>query len=68
MKRMLFGLIVLGTLWLVSGCSDGIADTRRDRQERWKRILENDFKQLNDDLDSFMLMDQPSRLSPWQIE
>ena len=47
---------------------DGVADTRRDRQERYKRIFNNDMKQINDDFDAFWLNDKPGRLSWWQVE
>ena len=68
MKRIALWLTLLTTLLLITGCGDGIADSRRDRQERWKRNFENDAKQLNDDIDCFLLMDRNSRMSWWQVE
>ena len=68
MRRILL-LWALGACVLAAGgCGDGIADTRRDRQERYKRIFDSDMKQINDDFDSFWLNDRPSRLSWWRVE
>ena len=68
MKRIVLGLIVVGSLWFMSGCAEGVAETGRERQERWKRVFANDAKQFNDDVDAFLLMDQPGRLSWWRVE
>jgi hypothetical protein len=63
MKRFVL-LSALAALVLASiGCGDGMAITRRERQERHRLILENDMKQINDDWDSIWLMDRPTRLS-----
>jgi hypothetical protein len=68
MKKILL-LLALGACVLAAGgCGDGVVDTRRDRQERYKRIFDNDMKQINDDWDAFWLNDQPGRLSWWQVE
>jgi hypothetical protein len=69
MMRKILLLWFLGACVLVAGgCGDGMADTRRDRQERHKRVFDNDMKQINDDWDAFWLNDRPGRLSWWQIE
>ncbi|NLX21168.1 MAG: hypothetical protein GXY55_05775 [Phycisphaerae bacterium] len=68
MKRVLIAAILLGLLSLAVGCGDGVAITSRERQERHRRIMENDWKQLNDDWDSFWLMDRPGRLTWSRVE
>lgn len=69
MRRCVMALLLLVTVVLPIGCSgDGVAYTRRERQERNRRIREIDQRQLNDDLDLLLLQDQPTRLSRWAIE
>lgn len=68
MKRLVLLSALLVSLILTSGCGDGVAITRRERQERHKRILESDFKQLNDDWDAFWLNDQEGRLTWARVE
>ena len=52
----------------MTGCEDGMADTRRERMHRVKVIFEKDMKQIADDWDMFMLNDRPSRFSYWATE
>lgn len=62
-------LVALLVSFLASaGCGDGVALTRRERAQQHRRIYEMDMKQLNDDWDSFWLMDRPSRLSWTRVE
>ncbi|HSW44818.1 MAG TPA: hypothetical protein VLM89_04540 [Phycisphaerae bacterium] len=68
MRRLFLWATVLVSLILTAGCGGGIADGGRDRQERWKRVFENDSKQFNDDVDAALLMDRPGHLSWWQVE
>lgn len=50
------------------GCGDGVTTTRAERAERHKRTFEMDWKQLNDDIDAFLLLDRPSRLTWANVE
>ncbi len=68
MKRIALFLTLLISSFLIAGCGGGVADDSRARQDRWKRSFQTDAKQFNDDLDSFFLMEQPGRLSYWQVE
>ncbi len=68
MKRIALWLTLLTALLLITGCGGGIADDSRSRQDRWKRVFESDAKQFNDDLDAFLLTDQPGRLTRWHTE
>ena len=68
MKRIALWLTLLTALLTTAGCGGGIADSSRDRQDRYKRVFENDAKQFNDDVDAFLLMDRPGRLSWWRVE
>jgi len=58
---------VLATVFQ-SGCGDGVAYTRRERQARQKDIIDNDWKQLTDDWDYLLLMEHKGHLSKWQVE
>ena len=68
MKRLLLLSVLLVSMILVTGCGDGLLADRRERQERHKRILENDLKQIVDDWDAFWLNDRPGRLSWARVE
>ena len=68
MKRLVLLSALLVAMILATGCGEGVAITRRERQERHKRILENDWKQINDDWDAFWLNDREGRLSWWRVE
>jgi hypothetical protein len=69
MRRCAFALLLVATVVLPIGCTgDGVAYTHRERQENYRRSWDMDQRMLNDDLDFFMLRDQPSRLSRWSIE
>ncbi len=65
--RMLLLAAVVVTGFLGTGCADGIAYSGREREERYRRIMDNDARMLTDDIDLFLLGDDTSRLSPWRI-
>lgn len=58
---------ICAATFMVAGCGDGVALTRRERAERHKRILENDLQQFNDDWDLFWLNDRPSYMTPYRV-
>jgi hypothetical protein len=66
MKRLILLATLLSALILSTGCGDGVAYTRRERQEHWAQNFDEDMHQLNDDWDLIMLNDRPSRLSRWR--
>ena len=68
MKSMLILAALAALLAPVLGCGDGVASTRRERENRYREIIDSDFRQMTDDFDSFWLMDQKSHLSQWTIE
>ena len=69
MRRCAYALLLVVTVVLPIGCTgDGVAYSRRERQEAYRRSLEMDQRMMNDDIDFLMLRDQPSRLSRWSIE
>jgi hypothetical protein len=45
-------------LAFLAGCSDGVMSTFRERNERTRQNLDSDMRQLNDDWDSFWLIDE----------
>ncbi len=59
---------LVATMALQTGCGDGMAYTRRERQHRARLNFENDMKQLADDVDLFLLNDQHLRTSRWSVE
>jgi len=68
MKRLVLLSVLLVAMILATGCGDGVAVTRRERQERHKRIFESDMKQIVDDWDAFWLNDREGRLSWHRLE
>ncbi len=67
MKRWFWLLwLMMGSMALGTGCGDGVAYTRREREQHWRQYFQDDMEQLNDDFDLFMLNDRPSRLSRWK--
>jgi len=59
-------ILVLAATFVLTGCGEGMAITRRERQERHARIFEYDMKQLNDDWDLLWLNEDVTQLSPWR--
>ena len=68
MKRFACLALILASVLATVGCGDGVMDSRVERQERYKRIISNDMKQINDDWDLFWLMDKPTRLTSHHVE
>ena len=68
MKRCVILATLVATIVLAAGCGDGVAYTRRERQERNRRILDNDMKQLVDDWDMLWLNERESRRTKWRKE
>jgi hypothetical protein len=51
---------------LSTGCSDGVAYTRREREHMWMENFNEDMKQINDDWDLIWLNTRKSRLNRWR--
>mgnify|MGYP001073572464 CR=1 FL=1 len=68
MKRCLLLTFIGVSSLLQFGCGDGVASTQRERQARYKAIIDNDFRQLVDDWDYLWLMDEKTHLSRFEIE
>jgi hypothetical protein len=66
MIRWAIVLCVFAATFAIAGCGDGMAITDRERQERHERILENDWRQFNDDWDLLWLNDNVGHLSPYR--
>ena len=66
--RILFilGAFLVG-LGLQAGCNGpGLGRSKVDRQYAWERAIDTDLKAINDDVDLWLLMDRPTRLSRWR--
>ena len=63
-------LIILGavlvSLGLQAGCGSGLGRSGVDRQYAWNRAIDTDLKAINDDVDLWLMMDRPTRLSKWR--
>jgi len=66
-KLSVMAAVLLTMLTLPTGCGEGMAISRRERQERHRVIFENDMKQVSDDWDHFWLLDDVGRMSKWRI-
>ncbi|MBS3820552.1 MAG: hypothetical protein GVY16_00945 [Planctomycetes bacterium] len=76
MKRLILILMVLlGAV--AAGCEEeralspsggrGLADTQADRHRRIETIFDMDTRMLQDDLDTFWLLDKNLRLTQWYV-
>ena len=68
MKYFLMLAALAALLIPVLGCGDGVAYSRQERANRQKEIIDNDFRQMTDDWDTFWLMDQKTHLSQWNVD
>ena len=66
MKRLLVVLALL-VASLLAGCAPGLVHTGAERERRHRNIVALEARQMNDDWDSFWLMDKPSRMTYWHL-
>ena len=66
MKRLLV-LLALLVATFMSGCAAGMVDAGSQRKRRYHNITALEARQINDDWDSFWLMDKPSRMTYWHL-
>jgi len=68
MRRLLAVAVMAAiSVWLI-GCSAGtLTTTSKERDHRIKRIMDTDMKLFIDDFDRALLLDRPSRLTPYQM-
>ena len=45
------------------GCGGTMGETSAERGRRWKSILRTNMAQINDDIDTILLMDKRSKLT-----
>ena len=67
MKRL---LVLLGLLVVtfMSGCvGPGMVHSSAERKRRHRNIAALEARQINDDWDTFWLVDRPSRLTYWHL-
>jgi len=50
------------------GCGPNMTQTPAEIAHTELHVLDIDMRELNDDVELFLLMDRPSRLSKWQVE
>lgn len=62
MKRMLVLLVLLAGM--MTGCA-GMVSTPKERDRRYRTILNSDMHQIVDDWDYFWLADRPLYLTYW---
>jgi hypothetical protein len=64
-----FMLLIFGAFCGVAqlGCGH-VAYTEADIAHQQRHTAEMNAKELSDDIDVFLMMDRPSRLTPWQVD
>ncbi|MCP4263005.1 MAG: hypothetical protein GY774_36655 [Planctomycetes bacterium] len=68
--RKVIQVVILCTLFLVPlGCSsyDQMGETTAEGNRRHKRVLRLNNNEMMEDLDTFMLLDRPSKLTDKRI-
>lgn len=64
--KTLLALIAVSCCFAGFGC--GVARSYKDREHVWSQTTDRDLRMLVDDIDSFLMMDRPSRLTKWQVK
>ena len=69
MKISIWGVLVvmLAGLACGSGCGRTLAYTKEERAIRWRQNMEADMKTITQDVDLWLLMDRPTRLTAWRV-
>ena len=57
-------LLVLGAISL--GCQT-LTETPQQKIQRYRRMAELNRMMINEDIETFLLMDKPTRLSRWRV-
>ncbi len=60
-------LVVTVGLLLTSGCGPTLVYSKEDRAIRWRQNVEADLKTIPQDIELWMLMDRPTRLTAWRV-
>jgi hypothetical protein len=55
--------ILCAVIFCLSGCMQGQGKTSKEIDQRHMRKIDTGFKQMQDDIDMFLLMDRPLRLN-----
>lgn len=66
MRRVLIAIAVLSVSVCLSGCQTMI-NTKEQQIRRYSRISEVNRLLLAEDIDSILLLDQSSQLTPWHM-
>lgn len=62
-KLAVFGLVLFG-IGLLAGCSGAPGVTVKEVDQRHYRAIHSNWLMFQDDIDSILLLDSPSRLTP----
>jgi len=64
MRRLIVLLLAgVGLAASQGGCTQ--THSYKEREHMWQQVVDTDLKQLVEDIDYFLLMDRPTRLSRW---
>jgi len=67
-SQFLILVIFFAVIFWTQGCGiHGQGETAAEGHRRHKRVLENDIRQVADDLDAVFMLDRPSRLGELRI-
>ncbi len=61
----ILGVVLVG-LGLQAGCGATLGQSKIDRDYKWARAIDTDLKTINDDVDLWLMMERPTRLSKWR--
>jgi hypothetical protein len=54
-------------LFCPTGCAPTLAHSTKDRQINYRQNMETDFKTMQQDIDLWLMMDRPTRLTRWRV-
>jgi len=55
--------ILCAVIFCLAGCMQGAGQTRKEEDQKHMRIINTGTRQMQDDFDSLLHLDKPSRLS-----
>ena len=69
MRIPIWGVLIamLAGLAFGSGCGPTLVYSKEDRAIRWRQNVEADLKTLPQDIELWLLMDRPTRLTTWRV-
>ncbi len=68
MRWLVLG-IVCGLCWVTQlGCSGNMTETPAEISHHQRHVIDIEARELQEDIETFLMTDRPLRLTKWQVE